>query len=230
MQCHGFQKLTLLDYPGHTAALLFTAGCNLRCPFCHNAILVTHAQDAPPIPTHEILSYLKKRRGLLDGVVITGGEPFLSPDLPSLLREIKALGYDIKIDTNGCFPDRLEAVLSERLCDYVAMDIKNSPKKYAMTVGIPDFDLSPVRESVSLLLSDRVDYEFRTTVVANFHEVSDFTEIGRWIHGARRYFLQNFKDSGDLIGTGLQPVPTQTLLEMQKAAFVHIPHVKVRGM
>ena len=230
MQFHGFQKLTLLDYPEHTAALLFTAGCNLRCPFCHNALLVTHQKDAPPIPTEEIMTYLRKRKGLLDCVVISGGEPLLYPELPLVLREIKALGYDIKIDTNGTFPDRLHALMEEGLCDYVAMDIKNSPEKYAETVGVKNFDLAPVRESVSLLLSGGTDYEFRTTVTAELHEVADIAAIGRWIAGAKRYFLQNFKDSGDLIGNGLHPVPTETLLRMKNAAFVHISHVGVRGL
>ena len=201
MQIEAMQKLTLLDFPGKTAAILFTHGCNLRCPFCHNAGLVVRSSETC-VDEEEILSFLKKRKGLLDGVVLTGGEPLLWPDAAELLQKIHALGYAVKLDTNGTFPERLRALVDSGLIDYVAMDIKNAPEKYAVTAGVEPKLLSGVRESVSFLLSGCVEYEFRTTVTGAFHTPEDFTSIGRWIAGANRYFLQPFRDSGDLVGHG----------------------------
>ena len=151
MRIQGLQKLTLLDYPGRTACTVFLSGCNFRCPFCHNAPLLT-AADEDGMDEDELLAFLKKRQGLLDGVAVTGGEPLLRPDLPQLLEKIKALGYVIKLDTNGAFPERLEAVVCAGLADYVAMDIKNSPARYAETAGTAELDLAPIDKSVSFLL------------------------------------------------------------------------------
>lgn len=196
MKIGGLQKLTLLDYPGKMACIIFTAGCNFRCPFCHNASLVTHIEEE--ISESEVLAFLEKRKKILDGVVITGGEPLLY-DLEPFIRAIKEKGYLVKLDTNGSFPDRLKALVKKGLIDYVAMDIKNSPDKYALTAGA-SVDLEKIKESVEFLKSDAVDYEFRTTVVKPFFEKSDFTAIGEWIKGAKRYFIQSFTDSGDLVG------------------------------
>ncbi len=229
MQIHGFQKMTLLDYPQKVACTVFTAGCNLRCPFCHNALLVTDIQSADIIPEEEVLSTLQKRQGLLDGVCITGGEPLLQPDLAAFIRKIKAMGYAVKLDTNGTFPDRLKALVEEGLVDYVAMDIKNQPTRYSGTVGIENYDLTPIRESVQYLLSGVVDYEFRTTIVAEHHTVEDVAAIAEWIKGARRYYLQNFVDSGHLIGENLHPVATETLEEMRQTAAMWIENTEVRG-
>ncbi|MBQ8109506.1 MAG: anaerobic ribonucleoside-triphosphate reductase activating protein [Clostridia bacterium] len=193
MKIHGLQKMTLLDFPGRVACTVFLGGCDYRCPFCHNFELVDGS--APAImEDSELFAFLERRRGLLDGVAITGGEPTLRKDLPELMRRVKDMGFAVKLDTNGAHPDRLAAILQARLADYVAMDVKNSPEKYAMTCGLEKIDLSPVRESVRLLMAGEIDYEFRTTVVDELHETADFEAIGAWIAGARHYFLQAFTD------------------------------------
>ncbi len=232
MIIHGFQKMTLLDYPSKVACTLFTAACNLRCPFCHNAGLVTSINAAERIDEEEILSYLKKRRGILDGVCITGGEPTLQKDLAAFIRRVKALGYAVKLDTNGTSPDLLAALIDEGLLDYVAMDVKNSKQKYAATVGLADYDLASVEKSVSLLLEGRVDYEFRTTVVAEYHTPADIADIAGWIKGAPRYFIQPFVDSGNLIGScdGMLSAPDAAILdEMVLAARAAVPATVLRG-
>lgn len=230
MLISGLQKLTLLDFPGKTAATVFTLGCNLLCPFCHNALLVTDICDADIISEDEVLSYLKKRAGILDGVCITGGEPCLQKDLPGFIRKIKELGLSVKLDTNGTRPDVLRSLISDGLLDYVAMDIKNCREKYAETTGIPDFDLSAVEESVSLLLEGRVDFEFRTTVVRELHTVEDICKIGQWISGAPGYFLQNFVDSGNIIGKNLSAHDAKTLDSMRVCAEKFVDFVSLRGI
>lgn len=229
MIIHGFQKMTLLDYPGKVACTVFTAGCNFRCPFCHNAGLVTRLDAAERIDEDEIFSYLDKRRGILDGVCITGGEPTLQADLSAFIRRIRALGYAVKLDTNGGRPDVLAALLNEGLLDYVAMDIKNCPERYAETVGIKDFDLSPVRESVVLLLGGRVDFEFRTTVTDELHTPQDIGALAAWISGAPRYFLQPFVDSGNLVGTNMHAPSGEKLDAMLAAARQILPCSAIRG-
>ena len=194
----GFQKLTLLDYPGRTACTVFTGGCNFRCPFCHNALLVTE-QDNDFYPEEDVFEHLKMRKNVLDGVAVTGGEPLLQKDIERFLYEIKDLGYDIKLDTNGSFPEKLAGILELGLADYVAMDIKNSPTKYAETIGLKAFDLAPVQESINILKNSGVDYEFRTTVTADFHTKDSMKELSEWIMNTPKYFLQNFVDSGNLI-------------------------------
>ena len=171
MDIQGLQKMTLLDYPGRVACTVFLGGCDLRCPFCHNGGLVLGPMPAG-LDSEELLAFLRKRRGLLDGVCVTGGEPLLRPGLPGLLREIRALGYSVKLDTNGSHPQRLRAVVEAGLADYVAMDVKNSPGRYAETAGVPGLDLRPIRESVAFLLEGTVDYEFRTTVVEQIGRAS----------------------------------------------------------
>jgi pyruvate formate lyase activating enzyme len=230
MLINGFQKLTVLDYPGKVACIVFTPGCNFRCPFCHNAGLVTHIDKDAFIDVGEVLSYLKKRQGLLDGVVITGGEPLLQEGVEEFIAEIKSLGYSVKLDTNGSYPEKLISIVEKGLVDYVAMDIKNSKAKYGMTVGAEDFDIAPVEKSVDFLLHGTVDYEFRTTVVKNFHTLDDIQDIVVWIKGAHKYFLQNFVDSGDLINPGLEPVSALLLKEMREKATKTIPSVEIRGI
>ena len=230
MLINGFQKLTVLDYPGKVACIVFTPGCNFRCPFCHNAGLVTHIDKDAFIDVGEVLSYLKKRQGLLDGVVITGGEPLLQDGIEEFIAEIKSLGYSVKLDTNGSYPEKLISIVEKGLVDYVAMDIKNSKAKYGMTVGAEDFDIAPVEKSVDFLLQGKVDYEFRTTVVKNFHTPDDIQDIVVWIKGAHKYFLQNFVDSGDLIEAGLSPVSVDMLKEMKKKATEFVPCVEIRGI
>lgn len=230
MQINGFQKLTLLDYPGKVACTLFTAGCNLRCPFCHNASLVINPDMSAGIDTTEILDYLKKRQGILEGVCISGGEPLLQPDIKDFIKGIKELGYSVKLDTNGCFPDKLKDLVNSGLVDYVAMDIKNSKEKYANTVGVKNFDIAPIEESVEFLKEGHVDYEFRTTVVKELHNVEDAQDIGAWLKGATRCFVQNFVDSGEIIQSGLNPVETGVLEEMKSKLNQNIDHVELRGV
>ena len=222
--------MTLLDFPGKVACTVFTGGCNFRCPFCHNALLVTKLPEKPDYSEDEILSFLEKRTGLLDGVAITGGEPLLNPDIVDFIRKIRDMGYAVKLDTNGSFPERLKAIVSEGLVDYVAMDIKNRREKYTETVGLKNLDLSKIEESIDFLKSGAVDYEFRTTVVKQFHTVEDITAAAEWISGAKRYFLQNFVDSGELICEEVSGVDKETMLKMKSAAADFVPQTEIRGI
>lgn len=229
MKIHGLQKMTLLDYPGHVACTVFLGGCDFRCPFCHNFELVDGTAQ-PLMDESEFFAYLEKRRGLLDGVAITGGEPCLHPDLPRLLERAKDMGFGTKLDTNGYHPKMLGALLDAGLVDYVAMDVKNSPAKYAATCGLERLDLSPIRESVALLMTGKTDYEFRTTVVREFHTEEDFEEMGRLIQGARRYFLQCFTDR-DSVPFGNLHAPTAEEMERYcTCAKKYVPETSIRGM
>lgn len=230
MRIDGLQKMTLLDFPGKVACTVFTGGCNFRCPFCHNALLVTKLPEKPDYTEDEILSFLEKRVGLIDGVAITGGEPLLNPDIGDFIRKIRDMGYAVKLDTNGSFPERLKAIVSEGLVDYVAMDIKNRREKYAETIGLKNLDLSKIEESIEFLKSGAVDYEFRTTVVKQFHTVEDIRAAAEWIGGARRYFLQNFVDSGELICEEVCGVDKETMLKMKSAAADFVPQTEIRGI
>lgn len=232
MRISGFQKLTLLDYPGTVACTVFTGGCNFRCPFCHNAALVLPERlEGDESGEETVLDYLRKRRGLLEGVAVTGGEPLLHADMGDFLRRIRELGYKIKLDTNGSFPDRLEALIEEGLIDRVAMDIKNSPARYAETVGLRALDIGAIERSKELLLEGRVDYEFRTTVVRGLHTRESLLDAAHWIVGAKEYYLQRFKDSGDLIHPeGLGPFTVEEMLALREAVAEVIPTVQLRGV
>ncbi|MBQ6550101.1 MAG: anaerobic ribonucleoside-triphosphate reductase activating protein [Lachnospiraceae bacterium] len=230
MIINGFQKLTLLDFPGHTACTLFTGGCNLRCPFCHNALLVTETEDLDTYPEEEILAFLKKRQGILDGVAITGGEPLLQKDIRAFIEKVRDLGYAVKLDTNGTFPGALRELIGAGLIDYAAVDIKNSKEKYGLTVGVPGVRLAPIEETVALLLHGRIPYEFRTTVVREFHTKEDIERIGEWIRGAEKYVLQHFEDSGNLIGKNMHPVSKEEMLEMRDIAKNYVQTAEVRGI
>ena len=231
MKIHGLQKLTLLDYPGKVACTVFFAGCNFRCPFCHNASLVTHVDPAQEIPEEDVIRFLKRRAGILDGVCISGGEPLLTPDLELFIEKIHKMGYLVKLDTNGSSAERLKYFVRKGLVDYVAMDIKNAPQKYGMTVGIDGYDLGNVRESVRFLMSGTVPYEFRTTVVREFHKRADFAEIGKWLAGAERYYLQKFADSGDLIcrEMGLRAYTDEIMEQALAIVREYIPSARIRG-
>ena len=230
MVIQGLQKLTLLDYPGKVACTLFTAGCNFRCPFCHNASLVTHVDRKNDIPEEEALAFLKKRQGLLDGVCITGGEPLLQPDIEVFIRKIRDLGYLIKLDTTGSNVLLLKHLIEEGLLDYVAMDIKNAPDKYGVTIGIEEYDLENILQSVDFLLSGSIPYEFRTTVVREFHKREDFAAIGRWIRGAEKYYLQSFQDSGDLIAPGLRGYTKEIMEQALAIVRKNVPNAELRGV
>lgn len=230
MVIQGLQKLTLLDYPGKVACTVFTSGCNFRCPFCHNASLVIDTYKNTAIPEDDMWSFLKKRKGVLDGVCVTGGEPLIQHGIEGFLSKIKELGYAVKLDTNGSFPDKLRRITEAGLVDYVAMDLKNSPQNYGRTIGIEGYDLANVRKSVGFLLEDRVPYEFRTTVVQEFHQRSDFEAIGGWIAGAKRYFLQQFQDSGDLIRPGLHAYNENIMRQALEIVQRTIPAAELRGL
>ena len=229
MRIDGLQTLTLLDYPGKVACTVFTSGCNMRCPFCHNASLV--CGEVPPfMEKEEFFAFLKKRTGVLDGVCVTGGEPLLQEGLIPFLLEVKEKGFTTKLDTNGLLHDRLRAAVEADAVDYVAMDIKNCKARYAETAGVPGLDLAPIEKSVQFLMEGKVDYEFRTTVVKELHNKADFDEIGRWLKGAKRYFLQSFKDSGDILSPGLSPMEKADLLEIRDRLRAEIPVVELRGV
>lgn len=230
MNIQGLQKVTLLDFPGRVACTVFLAGCNFRCPFCHNASLVTHVDPSRDIPREEVLSFLKKRRGILDGVCITGGEPLLAPGLDRFIREIKDMGFEVKLDTNGSNAERLKSLVEAGLIDYVAMDIKNTPDKYGMTIGIEGYDMSHIFKSVEYLLSGTVPFEFRTTVVREFHKREDFETLGKWLKGAPRYYLQGFVDSGDLIQPGLRGYTKDIMDQALEIVRRYVPCAKLRGV
>lgn len=229
MDIQGLQKMTLLDWPGKVACTVFLGGCDFRCPFCHNSELLSGPM--PILMDQEgLLEFLRKRQGLLDGVCVTGGEPLLRPGLPGLLDGIKNLGFPVKLDTNGNHPDRLVRLWEQGLVDYVAMDVKNSRARYAETVGVPGFDLSPVEESVRLLRESGVDCEFRTTLVRELHRPEDLDDIAVWLEGAPKYFLQNFVDSGNLIGRGYHGFSPEELRAFADRVRPHFGCVALRGV
>ena len=224
----GLQKLTLLDFPGHVACTVFTLGCNFRCPFCHNALLV-EGEDSPTYDVEEFFSFLQKRKGVLDGVAVTGGEPLLQKDIIPFLQRIKDMGFAVKLDTNGSFPKVLKEILDKNLVDYVAMDVKNAKEKYPLTAGWQG-DISQVEESIRLLMQGSVPYEFRTTTVAQLHTVEDFRSMGKWIRGAQRYYIQQFRESEHILGEGFTP-PTEEQMNLYLlAARECIPHAQLRGL
>lgn len=229
MKIHGLQKMTLLDFPGRIACTVFFGGCDMRCPFCHNAELLDGS--APAImEEEELIGFLKKRQGLLDGVAFTGGEPLLQKDLPDLAKRARDLGYPVKLDTNGTHPDRLGRMIREGLVQYVAMDIKNSPERYAETAGLEKLDMEPIRESAAMLLEGTVDYEFRTTCVAELHDDSSFEQIGSWIRGAKRYFLQRFTDRDTVPFEGLHPPAEEQMNHWADIVRPAVPAVALRGV
>ncbi len=230
MLISGLQKLTLLDYPGNLACTIFTGGCNLRCPFCHNASLVLNSGVRESITQDEIIAYLKKRIGILDGVCITGGEPLVHNEIDEFIKTIKLLSYKVKLDTNGCFPKKLKYLVGDGLVDYVAMDIKNAPDKYSETVGVENFDISTVKESVEFLLKNTVSYEFRTTVVKELHTHVNIAAIGRWIANAERYYLQAFVDTGDVITAGLHGYDKTEMEYLRQIMIKYVANTEVRGI
>ena len=211
MKIQGLQKMTLLDYPGRVACTVFLGGCDFRCPFCHNFELAD-GSASPVMDEEELLQFLRKRQGLLDGVAFTGGEPCLHKDLPALMRRIRELGFAVKLDTNGYHPALLREIIDEGLIDYAAMDIKNTPEKYALTCGVKDINMEVIRESIGLLMHSGIDYEFRTTVVKEFHQAEDFPGIGELIRGAKHYSLQCFTDR-DTVPFGDLHAPSKEDLE-----------------
>ncbi|MBQ7534764.1 MAG: anaerobic ribonucleoside-triphosphate reductase activating protein [Stomatobaculum sp.] len=235
MKIYGLQKMTLLDFPGKVACTVFLGGCDFRCPWCHNFELVVGSTE-PMMDEEEFFSFLKKRKGLLDGVAITGGEPCLYRDLPVFLRKIRELGFLTKLDTNGVHPELLEQLLREGLADYVAMDIKNSPEKYPATAGLDlnaagrEALLGLIRRSIGLIMELAPDYEFRTTVIREFHEEQDFEGIGGMIRGAKRYFLQSFTDRETVPCEGLGAPEPEELKKYAETIRPFVTDVQIRGM
>lgn len=230
MKIHGFNKTTLLDYPGHVAATVFTGGCSFRCPFCHNGELVLSPESQPLIPEEEVLAHLKKRQGILEGVCITGGEPTLQPDLADFMKKIKGLGYLVKLDTNGYHPEVLRQLLAEGLPDYVAMDIKAAPENYAKAAGCPGLDFSRIEESISILKNCTIPYEFRTTVVQGLHTVEEFIAIGRLLEGSRACYLQAFRENENVIQAGFGAFPEDDMTKIREIMKNYLEEVQLRGI
>ncbi len=230
MLLKGLQKLTLLDFPERMACTVFTGGCNFRCPFCHNASLVLpERMDDFRLSEEDFFAFLAKRRGILEGVCVTGGEPTLMPDLLPFLSRIKDMGYAVKLDTNGGRPDVLRSAVGAGLLDYVAMDIKNALDRYGETVGISDFDTSPVEASMDYLLEGSIPFEFRTTLVKGLHTPVEMASVGQRVAGAKRYFLQSFVDSGDLVGEGLAPPDQSMQTACLESLRRYVPNAQMRG-
>lgn len=229
MKIHGLQKMTLLDFPGHVACTVFFAGCNYRCPYCHNSELID--KDVEPLmEDDELLSFLEKRKGLLDGVAFTGGEPLMTSGLEELIVKIRELGYLVKLDTNGSFPDRLKNLLDKGLVDYVAMDIKNSEERYAETVGLPQVNFSKVKESIDLLKNSSIDYEFRTTVVDQLFDEDSFKGIAKLIEGAKNYYLQAFTDRDTVVFSGFSAPDDDKMKKYLEIVTPYVEKAELRGV
>lgn len=229
MQIHGLQKMTLLDFPGKVACTVFLGGCDFRCPFCHNWDILD--PSTPVIMEEdEFYKFLDKREGLLDGVAITGGEPLLRTGMADFIKGIKSRGFLVKLDTNGNHPDRLKELVTEGLLDYVAVDVKNNKERYGETVGIPMLDISKIEETISFLLEGNVPYEFRTTVLRQFHDADSFKGIAEWIEGAEHYFIQSFVDRETVPFSGLEAYSPEELEEFKKLVEPHVKHIDIRGV
>ena len=227
---HGLNKTTLLDYPGRIAAVIFLGGCNFRCPFCQNSSLVLHPSEEPIIPEEEILAFLKKRQGILEGVCISGGEPTLAADLEDFIKKIRSLGYPVKLDTNGTRPDIVKHLAENDLIQMVAMDIKASPENYPSLTGMLHPDLESVRETADFLLHGKLNYEFRTTVIRELHNENDFIQISQWLKGARAYYLQAYRDSEEVLQPGFNSYSLKELEHFRDILSASIPVVGIRGI
>ena len=229
MQIKGWVRTSLIDYPDHIATVVFTGGCNFRCPFCQNTQLIAGPPPAT-ITQADVLAFLEKRRGKLEGVCVSGGEPLQQAGLDAFLAGIKALGYAVKLDTNGSYPARLKALVAKGLVDSVAMDIKSSWQGYAQAAGAQNLPLEAIEESVAFLLGSGVDYEFRTTVVAGLHTTADFENIGPWLAGARRYYLQGFVQSDAVLDKSLEAFTPQQMADFLSIVQRWVPAAELRGL
>ncbi len=229
MEILGLEKMSIVDYDGKVASTIFTGSCNFRCPFCHNSALVLDYQKISPIPESELMAFLEKRKNLLDGVCITGGEPTLQKDLPDLCEKIKKLGYAVKLDTNGTNPNMVKQLNENGLVDYFAMDIKNSLDDYAPIIGLERYNTSKVEETVNYFLSEKANYEFRTTLIKEFHTKENIIKIGEWIAGANKYFLQKFKSGDNTISQGLTAVDNDIALNFKNILTKTVPKTFLRG-
>ena len=229
MRIGGLMKMTLLDFPGYVACTVFLEGCNFRCPFCHNADMAK-AQSPDRMNEDEFFRFLKKRQGILDGVCVSGGEPLMTEESLDFLKTIKGMGYKVKLDTNGSFPDRLKTAVNAGLCDYVAMDIKNSPAKYSQTSGNGRITFDTVKDSIEFLKNSGIPHEFRTTVVKDFHTKDDVAEIARIIGADEDYFIQPFRDGETVLMSGLKEFKEDEIKALLDAAKDFAPRTCVRGM
>lgn len=230
MNILGYQKTTLLDYPGQVAATIFTGGCNFRCSFCHNPDLVLCPPDGMPVTEEEIFSFLKKRKNVLSGICITGGEPTLQLDLTNFIGKVRQLGYNVKLDTNGYQPEKIAELLERKLIDYVAMDLKAGTSNYAKVSGIRDLDIERIKESIVLIEQSETEYEFRTTVVKELHSKQDFYEIRDMIQPKSPYYIQSFKDSGNILTPGLSSCDKAALMEYLRIVQERLQRVSLRGV
>lgn len=230
MRICGLNKTTLLDYPGHIAASVFLGGCNFRCPFCQNRELVLRPENQPDINREEIFAFLKKRKGILAGVCITGGEPTLEEGLGKFIKEIKEIGYLIKLDTNGYRPEVIKNLIEKSLVDYIAMDIKNCMERYGETIGLERINVEKIKESAGLIMESGVDYEFRTTVVKELHKEEDILAIGRKIQGAKAYFLQGYQESEGVIAPGFHAYNRKEMERMAELIKPFVSNVQIRGI
>ncbi len=228
MDFFGLMKLTLLDYPGHVACTVFTGGCNFRCPFCHNTPIVMR-DEAGRISEQEILEFLIRRKGVLEGVCISGGEPLLSDGLISFMGKVKSLGYLVKLDTNGSFPKRLEKVIESGFCDYIAMDIKNSLEEYSKAAGV-SIDIADIKRSIDLIRNSGIEHEFRTTVVRELHSVAGIEALARLIEGEDKYFIQSYRENENVLIKGLSSFSEAELQELLKSARKYVPKAELRGV
>lgn len=227
MKIAGYEKLSLQDYPNHMSCIIFTQGCNLKCPFCQNSTLIP-LESENLISEDEILDYLKLRKDVINGVTISGGEPTLQPDLKEFIIKVKSLGLDVKLDTNGINYNILENLIDKKLVDYVAMDIKNSWGKYAKTSGLPKMNMENIEKSINLLKQNKTDYEFRTTIIGEYHTLQDILEIIKII-GDSKYYLQNFKNSAYVIDKSLTEI-TEDKLILWNRVLKKYTNVYIRGM
>ena len=229
MIIHGLEKLSLVDYDGVVASTIFTGGCNFRCGFCHNSLLVLSHNTLPVIHEEEVLSYLEKRKGILEGVCVSGGEPTLQKDLPAFLLKLKNLGYLVKLDTNGTNPTLVKQLFNDKLVDYFAMDIKNNLEDYAKIIGFDTFDTKNVEKTVEFFMTENVDYEFRTTLIKEFHSKNNVVLIGQWLKGAKKYFLQKFKNSESCIESHLSALDENEAKSFRDILAKTIPNTFLRG-
>lgn len=227
---YGLQKTTLLDYPGHVASTIFLGRCNFRCPYCQNSSLLDPKETTPFYTEEDLFDHLLRRKGILEGVCITGGEPTLTKDLKPFIQTIKDMGYLVKLDTNGSHPSMLKELIEEGLLDMVAMDIKNSLSRYGMTIGVPSFNKSLIEESVVLLKEGRIPYEFRTTLVKEFHGKEELLSISKWLRGESLYYLQNYQDGQEVLCEGLHGFSPEELKELLSIVQPLLPNASIRGV
>lgn len=229
MIVNGFLKTTLLDYPGHLASTVFLGKCNFRCPFCHNSMLVLEPQNAEQIDFETVLSHLNKRKNILEGVCITGGEPTLNPKLTDLIRAIKDVGLLVKLDTNGYRPDILEKLFDDNLIDHIAMDIKSSRNNYHIACGLNNIDIGIISKSINLIKEKSPSYEFRTTLVKGIHTDDDLLDIADWIGNVNLYFLQNYTDSENVMKRIFSAFSDEEMHHFKELIIDKVPNTKIRG-